>query len=266
MMTLGLLNRCSNPKCILMLVLLGLAAFAPQPLRAQSRWSAQLGGEASSVSIGSLKTVWHSERLTVGYTGQETGGFYLWTEQQMRGSQRDVVFGASGYRRLGDWTIAGGASAAPDSKFWYRSEFNSELSRRIVSTFVLSTAYRFMDFPTATIHQVQPALTWYNPRGEVQARLYITRNETAARTTRAVLARSLVKLNGHLDVTGVFAYGDRIFDIASLPYGAAQSWTGRLGFRVHLSSHDSIEIGGGYAHENPSFYQRTIAFSYRRAL
>jgi YaiO family outer membrane protein len=239
-------------------------ALTPLSLEAQFRWTAQFAGETSFVSIGSMDTVWHQETLTVGFVDPDEGGISAWAEQRMRGSRRDIVIGATAYRRLGDWTIGGGASAAPDPEFWYRSEVNGELSRRIIGTFVLSTAYKFIDFPSVRIHQVQPALTWYNPRGEVQVRWFITHNPTLGGTSGTVLVRSLVRLHRRLDATIVFACGDRIFDIASLQYGTARSWIGRLGLGINLFPKDSIEIAGGYARENPDFEQKTIAFSYRR--
>ncbi len=221
--------------------------------------------ERSSVSNGPAETVWATETVTIALADEAVGGWYGSVERQSRGGLNDTVFGTSAYRRLGDWTIGGGASASPSSTFWFRREADAELSRRIVGTIVLSTAYRFMDFPTAAIHQVQPAVTWYNPRGEVQARVYLTRNATHDRTSPAVLARSVVRLNKGVAVTGIFAAGDRIFDIASLAFGTARSWTARGGVRLNVSARNAVEIGAGFAHEEPGFSQRTIALSYRRS-
>jgi YaiO family outer membrane protein len=236
------------------------AAPAPPP-----RWSIQVAGEHSAVTDGSFETVWSSQIATVGFLDEAAGGWHASVERQTRGDLRDMVVTTGGYRRLGDWTIGGTVSASPDPSFWYRRAFDGELSRRIVGTVVASAAYRFMDFPAVSIHQLQPAITWYNPRGDLQARVYVTRNTTQQRTTFALLVRSTTRLNEHTTVVGAVAAGDRIFDIASLAYGTASSWTARGGLRLDLTRRNQIEIGGGYASERPAFTQRTIALSYRRA-
>jgi YaiO family outer membrane protein len=239
-------------------------AVEPHSVYAEFRWSGQVSGEGSSVSMGTSSTTWHSEKLIAGFTDESVGGIHAQIEKQTRDGASDTVFGATAYRRLSDWTVAAGVSAAPNPAFWFRREFEGELSRRIIGTFVLSAAYHFMDFPKSDIHQVQPALTWYNPRGEVQVRLYATRNRKFDRTSLAFLVRSVTRLDKRFQVTGAFAAGDRIFDIAALPDGTAGAWTGRLGFRMSFSPRDAIEIEGGYAHEDPGFNQRTVAISYRR--
>jgi YaiO family outer membrane protein len=234
---------------------------APQPLR----WSLQVGGEYSAVTQGTFETVWSSEIVTVAFLDEAAGGWHASVERQARGDASDMVVSTGGYRRLGDWTIGGNVSASPDASFWYRRAVDGELSRRIVGTVVASAAYRFMDFPAATIHQLQPAVTWYNPHGDLQARLYVTYNATQQRTSYALLVRTITRLNGRATFVGAVAAGDRIFDVASLAYGPAQSWTARGGLRVDLSRRNQIEFGGGYASERPAFSQRTIALSYRRA-
>jgi YaiO family outer membrane protein len=251
----------------LILVLGALLSAAPTVATAQTQpgWSLQFIGERSAVTNGSVKTTWDSAIVTVGFLDEAAGGWHLSVEREERSGVRDMVLTTGGYRRLGDWTISGSVSGSPDSSFWYREAFDGELSRRIVGTIVASTAYRYMGFGSATIHQLQPAVTWYNPRGELRAGVYVTRNATFHRTSLSLLVSSTTRLNGHTAVFGAVAAGDRIFDIAALPYGTASSWTARGGLRLDLSRHNQIEIGAGCAGENPSFVQRTIALAYRRA-
>jgi YaiO family outer membrane protein len=240
------------------------AILGPVPAFAQSGWSVDLAGERSSVTLGATDTTWSSQTVTAAFTWPRAG-WHAAVERQQRGSSSDVAFSTGGYRRLGDWTIVGGASASPDASFWFRRSGDVELARRVVGTLVASAGYRVMDFAAATIHQVQPTLTWYNPRGEVQARVYVTRNATLHRTSSAVLLRTSTQVSSRLTLTGAVAAGDRIFDVASLATGSAHSWTARAAARVAITPRDSFEIGGGYAREKPTFRQRTFALSYRRA-
>lgn len=261
-------ERCRYPFRRLFHLAFGLfvLACAARPASAQvPGWSVGLGAERSAVTNGGVDTTWGSESLTIGFLRETAGGWRASLERQFRGDATDVVITTGGYRRLGDWTIGASASGSPDSSFWFSRAFDTELSRRIVGTLVASAAYRYMDFATAGVHQAQPALTWYNPRGELQARLYVTRNTTLDRTSLAMLLRTAVRLNDRVAVSGAVAAGDRIFDIASLAYGTARSWTARGGVRLQISRRNEIEVAGGYAHERPVFTQRTIALSYRRA-
>ena len=246
-------------------LLVAATLVAPAAAQQGQGWFAQLGGERSSVTLQGIDTTWGSETLAFGLTRPEAGGWRAYGERQERGDLVDYAFGASAYRRLGDWTVAGGAAGSSDASFWFRRAFDAELSRRIVGTRVASTAYRYMAFTTVNVHQAQPALTWYNPRGEVQLRTFITRNATLERTSWAGLLRTTVRLDDRVTLTAALAGGDRIFDIASLALDAGtESWTARGGVRFALTPHDEIEVGGGFAGENPGFRQRTLALSYRR--
>jgi YaiO family outer membrane protein len=249
----------------LVLPALVLALVPARPVSAQSGWFVEMGGERSSVTDGTLKTIWSSEFATLGYRGETTGGWRASFERQTRGDLTDLVFTTGGYKRLGDWTIGGSAAGSPGSTFWFRRAFDAELSRRIVGGVVASVAYRYMRFPEVTVQQAQPALTWYHSRGEVQARLYVTTSSSRDTASLAMLLHASVQLNRHVGLSANVASGDRIFDIASLAYGPAPSWIGRAGIRLQLTRKNGIEIGGGYAHEDPLFTQRIVSLSYRRA-
>jgi YaiO family outer membrane protein len=240
-------------------------AFSPSQARAQSGWTVGISGERSSVSLGTFATTWSAEALEVKFVREASGGWLASLERQERTGRANYTFSTRAYRRLGDWTIGGGAAGTNDATFWFRRSFDGELSRRVVGTFVASAAYRYLDFPSASVHQVQPALTWYNPRGELQARLYATRNTTVDRTSYALLLRSAVRLNPRVALSGALAVGDRIFDMAALARGSTRGWTTRAGVRLNVTPRNELEVGGGYSRENPAFRQRTVAIAYRRA-
>ncbi len=259
------LARLCSAGCRLLLVVVALVLCCPAGAAAQSGWSVQFAGERSAVTVDATDTVWSSQILTLGFTREAAGGWRASVERQARGDASDLVFTTGGYRRMGDWTIGGTAAGSSDASFWFSKAFDAELSRRLVGTVVGSVAYRYMDFAVAGIHQVQPAVTWYNPRGEVQARLYVTRNTTRDQTSSALLLRTTTRLTSRVGFNAAYAVGDRIFDVASLAYGPASSWTLRGALMLYLTRRDAFELGAGYAREDPSFTQRTFTFSYRRA-
>jgi len=252
-----------------LLLAIGLVAFVspgflPAVAAAQSPWSVQFGGEQSAVTNKGVSTTWSQQLLTLGFVRESEGGWRAVAERQERSGVANYVFTTGGYRRLGDWTIGGSVAASPDASFWFERAFDVELSRRIVGTLVASGAYRYMGFPAVTIHQVQPALTYYHSRGEVEARVFVTRNATRESTSLSLLLRTALRVNTRLELSGAVAFGDRIFDIASLAYGNANAWTARAGLRVFVSKRNELAIGGGMAREAPSFEQRTVIFGYRR--
>jgi YaiO family outer membrane protein len=236
-------------------------------LSAQTIFTADLGVERSSVDLGQASEVWTTETARVGAASPLGGGWSLGVERQSRDTRTDVFVSATGYRRLGAWTLGGGIGGTPDATFLQRVSVNGEVSRATVGTLVASIGYRYLDFSTVGIHQAQPRLTWYNARGEVGVRGFVTRNPTLDRTSVAVLATALVEVHPRVRLGMYYAVGDRIFDVSSfVTPGSADSWLARGIVRVRVSGPNWVEVGGGVAREAPSFSQTTIAVAFRRGL
>lgn len=222
-----------------------------------------MGGEWSPVTINGVDTDWFSQHLQISWVHEESGGWFVGVERHERYGERDFVFSTSGYRRLGDWTIGGGMAATEDADFWFRRSATGELSRRIAGTVVASGGYCYFLFPSATVHQAQPALTWYHHRGELQGRVFITYNSTRTSTSLTGLLQSSLRISPRIRIWGAVARGDRIFDIQSLAAGTADAWVVRGTLRVGISRRFAVDVGGGYAREEPGFEQRTVAVSLR---
>jgi len=237
----------------------------PGVAHAQSGWRLDVGAERSDVTLYDSDAIWWSQYLQVGWVREQTGGWFGGVENQERFGLRDVVFHTKGYRRFGDWTVAGGMAGTPDADFWFHRSFEGEISRRLVGSVVASGAYRLMQFPTTTVHQPQIALTWYHRRGEVQGRLFLTRNSMRDGYSATGLLQSSCRIASRVQFIGAVAYGDRIFNIEALAEGPATSWMARSALRIDLSRSLAIEIGGGYAREELQFEQRTIGISIRRS-
>jgi len=252
-------------RCVVWVVLAGaLTAVSPSMAEAQAKWSVDLGGERSPVTIDGVDAVWTAQRLLVGRVDPDKGGGFASVERQARFGRVDVVLAGNGYRRLGAWTVAGGAAATPDAEFWFRWSADGELSRTLVGTLVGSVAVRHIQFVTTSVDQVQPAVTWYHRRGELGARLFVTRNQVRAGTSLTGLAQGSVELMRRIRLAGGVARGDRIFDIASLSTGPAQAWMARGSLRIGIGGGAAVEVGVGFAHENPAFDQRTFTVGLRR--
>lgn len=239
---------------------------APAASGAQPAWNIDLGYERSSVTIAGAPTVWETSRVQASRVWPGAGGWFTAVERQHRGSLVDVALSTSGYRRLGDWTVAGGLAAAVKPEFLFRSSMEAVVSRRVWGTTVASVGYRRLDFAATDVHLFQPALTWNHARGEVQATLFITRKSQAASRGSSLtgLLTTFIDATPRLRLSGAVAYGERIFDVASLASAPATAHTLNGRARIGVTGHDFIEFGAGAAREQPSFEQKTVSLAYRR--
>lgn len=230
-----------------------------------SPWSIDVVRDRAMVANHGAESIWTTERLQMSWTRPDEGGWSVSVERQQRDRLVDVATSVHAYRRAGDWTVALGASSTPGADFLSKVSAEAVLSRRVVGTIVASAGYRYLAFRPLDVHQVQPALTWYHPKGEVEGKLYLSRNVATGITSPTLQLRTMYQANSRLGVGGGAAYGDRIFDIASLPTGTSKSSAGFAQVRVGLTTLDSIEIGGVVAHENPAFDYKSFSIGYRRA-
>jgi len=235
----------------------------PGIANAQSGWTLDVGAERSDVTYHDSDSIWWSQHLNVGWTDEQTGGWFAGVEYQDRFGLQDVVIHTNAYRRLGDWTLGAGTGFTPDADFWFRSSFESEISRRIVGSLVASGAYRFMQFPNTKVYQPQIALAWYHSRGEIQARVFLTRNAVREGYTATGLLQSSLRIAPRLQLMAAVARGDRIFDMESLAHDRATAWVVHGTIRIGISQHFAVDIGGGFAREKPQFEQQTLALSMR---
>jgi YaiO family outer membrane protein len=234
------------------------------PARAQTPgWTVNLSSARASVNIGDYAAIWSSDTVTAVWARPDVGGWVATAERGERNGIVDFSVGTRGYKHLGAWTLVGGASATPNSHFLPAATAEGEISRRF-GTLVPSAGYRYLGFQSADIHQIQPALTWYHARGNVEARVFLTRNMTTARDTGSALLRTTFAFNPRLTVGGGAATGDRIFDVASLPYGAARAHLGFAEVHVGVTAHDFIQVGATVANEQPGFTYRAFTVGYQR--
>ena len=228
-------------------------------------WSATVSTERAHVSVGVTDQTWTKEAAQISWSEPADGGWVGVLERVTRNGLVDVSISTRGYSRVRDWTFLAGGGVTPAAQFLYRGFVEGEVSRRVVGTLVATGGYRFLLFRQARIHQFQPALTWYHPRGEVGARMFATHNATQDRTTPALLVSTTYKLSPRFELSGGASFGDRIFDIAALPTGAARSRVGFAGIRVAVTPRDSIHAGATVAQEDPSFAYRSFTLSYGRS-
>lgn len=252
-----MLNQCAK------LAIGALVLVSPRLCHAQGPWAFELGAERSRVENSGVASTWDTVRAQIGFVRPAEGGWFAGVERQRRGRLDDVVTSLSGYRRLGDWTIGGGAAVAPDPAFVFQSTVEAQLSRRIAGTTVASLGYRHYVFRIRNVRQLQPALAWYHARGEVAGRLYLTQKVGGRNSVTAAIS-SIFEVSPRLRLVMAAARGDRIFDVAAIATenATASLVSGRV--RIGITTHDFIEVGAGLAHEEPVFDQRTFSLMYRR--
>jgi YaiO family outer membrane protein len=235
----------------------GLSAQSPE-------WSIDYGREQAATSTSGIEATWTTDRVETKWSRTGRGGWLFAIERQQRNGLSDVALVSLGYWRAGDWTFSMDGGATPRADFLYRGKAGGEISFRAVGTVVVSGGYHYLRFPSAEIHQVEPALTWYYPRGDVQGRLYITSNATRGRTSTAMLVRSAFDVTPRLRLSGGASIGDRIFDIASLPLVSARTRVGFADMQLGLSGHDFITSRVTAAREDPAFSYISLTLNYRR--
>jgi YaiO family outer membrane protein len=239
-------------------------ALGARPALAQDGYYVEAAGDYSPVEIGTANQLWQSGRVAAGWFEDGRSGWTAAVERQQRDRLVDWGAWTRGFRRTGDWTFSGGLGFGSDPTFSYRRSYEGELARKVVGAFVAQGGYRYLEFRQATVHLIQPAATLYMPRGDVGARVFIVRNSTRGTTTGTLLVQGTVTVHPRVRLGGGGAYGERIFDIASLATPRAQSWVG-FGY-AHFTANRvwGIDVGLGRAHEDPYFSQRTLTVGVRR--
>ncbi len=243
-----------------------LVVFFPLQAAAQEwAWAVQADAERADVSISGSKFVWWTGRLQLSYRNENEGGVFFTVEHQDRETAEDTTISASGYRRLGDWTLSGQAGVTPNADFnWeYMGEVN--VARRLVGTLVGSLGYQYLRFTTTTVHLFTPALTYYHARGEVQAKGFIGRDQDLRPKAQALLLRAQHDVSERVRLHGGVAIGEGIFDVTSLAEKAPPpGWIVFLNPEFRLTSKDSIGVVFLRGHENPDFEKRSLGLYYRR--
>jgi YaiO family outer membrane protein len=227
-------------------------------------WSLDAGVERSDVEVDEYEAVWGRERVQVGYRDPAEGGLFFALERHTRDGITDVVMTASGYRRLGDWTVFGRIGVTPNADFYFRQAFEVEISRRVVRTLVAHMGYRYMNFPTGRVHIFTPAATYYFAKGDLHGRAFLVNNQTLNVSSSSFLFRGSYQVLPRLRLSGGVAFGERIFDITFLPNEPAEGWLFYFEPLFSITEKDAVGFQMGLAHEEPYFDRRTLGFFYRR--
>jgi len=226
----------------------------------------EVSGDWMPVSIGQASTTWRIARVTAGVQRDGVFGWTLAGERQQRRSAVDLTLQGGGFRRLGDWTIGGTAATTPAADFTYRYAAEGVLSRRVIRGLVLQGGYRHLRFQSARVAILQPGLTYYFRRAEIEGKALRVASTAADRAATVVMARGSFDVTPRLRLSGGGARGGRLFDIAALPNIQPDGWVLFGSARVQVAPFWSVTAGFGGAQEDPLFSQRTFTVGLRRAL
>lgn len=224
----------------------------------------EVSGDFSPVQIGAANVTWQVAHLAAGVQKDGQFGWMATADRHQRGSRFDVSFGASGFRRMGAWTISGSGAFVDRPHFLYRQSLEAELSRTLFKSLVAHAGYRHLDFPASTVRVAQPGLSWYYPRGMVETRGFLVRNMTTRTDNVSVLVRGTVAATPRIRFMTGFARGARIFDVSTLQTTNPDAWVAFGSVRFDVTPQWTVELGAGGAHEDPFFSQRTVSARIRR--
>ena len=235
------------------------------PVQAQPHaWSGEYRHEQASVSNNGVGATWTLDRFLTTWEWIDRGAWLAGVERQQRYGLVDIELLTGGHRRAGDWTLAGDAAVGLHADFLSRVAARGELSRRLAGTFVGAGCYHYLRFSSTVIHQFEPALTWYAARGEVEGRLFVSRDTAHARTSPAAVIRGVYDVTSRLRLGGGGSIGDRIFNIDPLALGQARTTGGYAEARLGISAHDFILAQVAAARERPDFTYASVTVGYKR--
>lgn len=240
-----------------------VCAMAAGTAQAQTIPFVDLSAELSPVTIDTYATTWQVARVAGGVRHEGRFGLLAGADRQRRSGLVDWVFHGTAYRHVGDWTLAGSAGYSHEPHFLYRHSLEGELARRVAGGLVLHGGYRHLDFPSAGVHLIQPAASYYVGRGHVQARGFLVHNTTLDRRAKTLLVRGAFEASPRVELSAGTAIGTRIFDVAALPDARADAWVVFGSARVRLAPQWTLSMTAGGAHEDPLFSQRTIGLGLR---
>jgi YaiO family outer membrane protein len=230
---------------------------------AQSGAFVEVAGDHSFVTTGPVETSWRMARVAGGVQVDGRFGWVVAAERHERSGVVDWTGEVRGFRRQAPWTFVGAAAAGPDTRFYYRRSLEGEVARDLSHGLVLHGGYRHMQFPQASVHVIQPALSWYIGAHDIQARTYLVRNATTNQDALTVLLRGTVQASPRVRLAGGAAIGSRIFDVTSSVATDAEGWVAFGYTQVLVTPHLMLIAGAGGAHEDPVFDQRTLSLAAR---
>jgi YaiO family outer membrane protein len=226
-------------------------------------WALDVSGDRAGVRSGASRTSWWSGHAQITYRRESKGGFLVAVQPLRRFGLSDTTFMAAGWRHSGPWSVYAGVGATPRADFHYRRSGEVEVYRRVAGPWVAHANYRYLVYPSQSVHLLAPSVTRYGGRSEFHARLTLGRN-TTHKGSKSALVRGYLDVNPRLRLGGGVAFGERIFDVTALPRDSAR------GFLVFVDAR--VAIGGGYsvgvlarvAEEGSSFDQTAVGLTFRK--
>ena len=222
----------------------------------------RFGVDLSTVSLGGVHDTWHVEHAEVSRTIPEESRIFLAAESHSRFDDLASALIAGGYRHFGPSTISGDVGFGSGAPFLYRSSVEIEGWREMWPHWVPHLSYRYLHFESTDVHLLSPAITHYSPDGEIESRVFLSRNTIRDATNLTYLLRGIWSRTPKLQLGGGVAIGQRIFDISTLNTTDGRGFYVYADGRVRVSPHGFFGMNLSTAAEHPRFRQRTVGFSY----
>lgn len=249
----------------LALALAGGAA-APLPARAAAAaWSFDAGTEPSRVRLGARDETWWSNRLQASYRAGPELGWHVAAESQHRRRGDDVTLNAGAFRRVDNWLLSGQVGAGIRPAFAPRFAFEPQLAR-LYGNFALQAGAVYRSFPQSRVKIGSLAAILYRGDGEAEFKLSYGRTDPDRHHIRVASLRAVWDRGAAFSYGAGVSAGRGLYDAINVPGADARRGLivgANLRYRVDPAS--SVRLDLTLGREEPSFRQRALGLSYRRA-
>ncbi|MFM9435805.1 YaiO family outer membrane protein [Janthinobacterium sp. CG_23.3] len=260
------LEAAPGPLALLLALAGGAAAALPRSAAAQEpAWSVDAGTEPSRVSLGARDVTWWSNRLQASYRAGPDRGWYAAAESQHRKQGDDLTLSAGGFRRIDNWLLSGQVGAGVRPEFAPRFALEPQLGR-LFGKVALQAGAVYRSFPQSRVKIGSLAAILYQGGSEFELKLSYGATDPVRHHIRVAAVRATWDGGAAYSYGASVSAGRGLYDAINVPGAdARRGLIVNANLRYRIDAGSSVRLDLTLGREEPSFRQRALGLSYRRA-